>query len=140
MNSEGARKLSSSRVKTATVEAVSRTTGGSPRKPKGQGHLRRDEILKAASEIFVTDGYERATIRKIAQEVGISATALYIHFKDKDAIFLELSKDGLRGLETIHLELTRTVTDPVERVRLMMRAYIAFGRKNPSLYWLLFCM
>ena len=130
----------SSKIKRTSAKAAKKTLAGSLRKPKGYGHLRREEILRAAGDIFVTDGYERATIRKIAQAVGISATALYIHFKDKDAIFLELSKDGLRELEDVHLGLTRTVTDPVERARQMMRAYVAFGIKNPSLYWLLFCM
>ena len=42
------------------------------RKPKGEGHARRGEILAAAERIFVERGYEGATIRKIAEEVGLS--------------------------------------------------------------------
>src|SRR5580704_17835253 len=52
----------------------------SARKAKGDGHLRRAEILQAAELIFVRDGYQGATIRKIAEEVGVSSTALYMHF------------------------------------------------------------
>ncbi|PZQ45154.1 MAG: TetR/AcrR family transcriptional regulator, partial [Phenylobacterium zucineum] len=51
----------------------------SARKPKGEGHARRAEILAAAERIFVEVGYEGATIRKIAEEVGLSSTALYMH-------------------------------------------------------------
>ena len=43
----------------------------SARKAKGDGHLRRAEILEAAERIFVAEGYEGATIRKIADEVGV---------------------------------------------------------------------
>ena len=58
----------------------------SARKPKGDGHLRRAEILRAAERIFVAEGYEGATIRKIADEVGVSSTCLYMHFRDKDPV------------------------------------------------------
>ena len=58
----------------------------SVRKPKGEGHARRGEILAAAEQIFVAHGYEGATIRKIAEAVGLSSTALYLHFKDKAEI------------------------------------------------------
>ncbi|RZJ79161.1 MAG: TetR/AcrR family transcriptional regulator, partial [Brevundimonas sp.] len=54
----------------------------SARKPKGEGHSRRAEILAAAERIFVECGYEGATIRKIAEEVGLSSTALYMHFSE----------------------------------------------------------
>ena len=43
----------------------------SQRKPKGEGHARRAEILAAAERIFVEHGYEGATIRKIADEVAM---------------------------------------------------------------------
>ena len=62
----------------------------SARKAKGDGHMRRAEILQAAERIFVRDGYQGATIRKIADEVGVSSTALYMHFRDKDDILLEI--------------------------------------------------
>ena len=48
----------------------------SQRKPKGEGYARRAEILAVAERIFVEHGYEGATIRKIADEVGLSSTAL----------------------------------------------------------------
>ena len=114
--------------------------GRSGRKPKGEGYLRRAEILKVAQQIFVLEGYERSTIRKIAEQVGVSTTTLYMHFPDKDAIMLEISRDGLRELENIHDDFARRIADPVERLRLMMVAYVEFGRKNANLYELLFCL
>ena len=75
--------------------AVATATRKTARKAKGDGHLRRAEILEAAERIFVAEGYEGATIRKIADEVGVSSTALYMHFPDKAAI---LSTPGVIGV------------------------------------------
>ena len=53
------------------MDAVLNKPARSARKAKGDGHLRRVEILEAAERIFVADGYDGATIRKIADEVGV---------------------------------------------------------------------
>jgi AcrR family transcriptional regulator len=45
---------------------------------------------RPAKELFLRDGYEATTIRRIADVVGVSAPALYLYFKDKDAIMLAL--------------------------------------------------
>ena len=60
------------------------------RKRRGEGHTRREEILHAAKELFLEQGYEATTIRRIADRVGISAPALYLYFKDKEALMLAL--------------------------------------------------
>ena len=70
----------------------------SSRKPKGEGHARRAEILSAAERIFVEHGYEGATIRKIADEVGLSSTALYMHFADKAEILHEICREAFETL------------------------------------------
>ena len=60
------------------------------RKRRGEGHTRREEILQAAKELFLEQGYDSTTIRRIADRVGISAPALYLYFKDKEALMLAL--------------------------------------------------
>ena len=60
------------------------------RKRRGEGYTRRDEILLAAKELFLEEGYDSTTIRKIADRVGISAPALYLYFRDKEALLLAL--------------------------------------------------
>ena len=85
----------------------------SARKPKGDGHMRRGEILEAAQRIFLAEGYQGATIRKIADEVGVSSTALYMHFKDKDEILLEISDGAITRLLEINSEISARPIDPV---------------------------
>ena len=60
------------------------------RKRRGEGHTRREEILQAAKKLFLTEGYNATTIRRIADHVGVSAPTLYVYFQDKDAIMLAL--------------------------------------------------
>jgi AcrR family transcriptional regulator len=59
---------------------------------------RRAEILAAAERIFVEHGYEGATIRKIADEVGLSSTALYMHFSEKGEILHEICREAFEAL------------------------------------------
>ncbi len=112
--------------------------GKSARKPKGDGYLRRAEILQAAEAIFVRDGYEGATIRKIADEVGLSSTALYMHFRDKNEILSEICEGAIASLLASNTEISARPIDSVSRVRMMMESYFQFGLKNPNAYRLVF--
>ena len=111
----------------------------SARKAKGDGHLRRAEILRAAERIFVAEGYEGATIRKIADEVGVSSTCLYMHFRDKDQILLEICTAAMEELLALNNEIAARPVDAVERVRMMLTAYVEFALGNPNAYRLVFC-
>jgi AcrR family transcriptional regulator len=111
----------------------------STRKAKGAGHLRRGEILTAAERIFVREGYHGATIRKIADEVGVSSTALYMHFRDKSEILVEICESVFAQLIAQTDEIaTCTDLDPVDRVRRTLDGYISFGLEHPNAYQLVF--
>ena len=62
----------------------------SPRKAKGQGAERREEILAAALKLFTEFGLYAVSTRQIAQAVGISQPTLYAYFPTKDDIGREL--------------------------------------------------
>lgn len=111
----------------------------SRRKAKGDGHLRRGEILSAAERIFVEYGYEGATIRKIADEVGVSSTALYMHFRDKNEILVEICSDTVSNMIAVNEALVAQDMDPVLRVRQMLEGYVRFGFEHSNAYRLVFC-
>jgi len=121
------------------VTTILKTTRRSARKPKGDGHLRRGEILQAAERIFVAEGYQGATIRKIADEVGVSSTALYMHFRDKDEILLEICDRAIAQLLAANSDISARPIDALARVRLMLDAYITFAIENPNAYKVVFC-
>ena len=53
----------------------------------------KEKILKTATKLFCSSGYKGTSVRKIASEVGIRESALYNHFANKEAIFLEVAKN-----------------------------------------------
>lgn len=109
----------------------------SVRKPRGQGASRRGEILDAAKRIFLTDGFERATIRKIAEAVGVSPATLYVYFPDKDAIFRAIAESTFEALLE-RLQATQIGEPGIERFRAGLHAYVAFGLAHPDEYRLTF--
>jgi AcrR family transcriptional regulator len=111
----------------------------SARKARGFGHQRRLEILAAAERIFVTSGYEGATIRKIADEVGVSPTALYMHFPDKHAMLMEIGANALGQLTAEARIILNEPADAADRVRRILGAHMAFALKNQIAYRIVFC-
>ena len=118
-----------------TVFSAVAATG---RKRRGEGHTRRDEILHAAKALFLEQGYDSTTIRKIADRVGISAPALYLYFKDKEALMLALCDQTFGHLIEAINEIEKTVSDPLQRVRRFGEAYARFGLTHPDEYRLIF--
>lgn len=108
------------------------------RKKRGEGHTRRDEILWAAKDLFLKEGYEATTIRRIAEVVGVSAPALYLYFKDKEAILLALCDQTFGFLLEQMAEIEKQGLPPIERLRRCGEAYVRFALNNPREYWLTF--
>jgi len=94
-------------------------------------------ILDAARELFATEGYEAVTMRQIADRIEYTPTALYFHFQDKQALFRRLCAEDFGKLAARFQVLAR-VPDPVERLRLLARGYIAFALEHPNHYRLMF--
>ncbi len=110
----------------------------STRKPRGQGPSRRGEILDAAKRLFLTEGFEHATIRKIAAAVGVSAPTLYLYFPDKDAILKAIAESTFeRLLERLEAS-QRAAGSDLDRLRAGLSAYVGFGLAHPDEYRLTF--
>ena len=108
------------------------------RKPRGQGASRRGEILDAAKHLFAEEGVAHVTMRRIGAAVGVSPTALYMHFADKDALLAAIAQDTFAELlERLEQSQTPGQT-PLAGLRAGLRAYIAFGLARPDEYRLTF--
>lgn len=110
----------------------------STRKPRGQGAARRGEILAAAKRLFLEEGYEHATMRRIAAEIGVSAAALYGYFPDKEAILRAIAEATFGELLVRLEESQRGDALPLDRFKAGLGAYIAFGLAHPDEYRLTF--
>jgi AcrR family transcriptional regulator len=99
----------------------------------------RKKILDAARELFTREGYERVTMRAIADAIEYSPTAIYHHFADKDALVTALChQDFSRLLEAFGAQ--PPAPDPVENIRRLGHAYARFGLENPNHYRFMFMM
>lgn len=97
----------------------------------------RTRIMDAARELFLEEGYEAVTMRKIAEKIEYTPTAIYFHFKDKEALFRELCDTDFRTLQDTLQNLARH-PDPIERLRKMGQAYVSFTLDHPNHYRLMF--
>jgi len=97
----------------------------------------RTRILDAARELFASEGVDSVTMRRIAERIEYSPTAIYFHFRDKDALLAELCDCDFRSFAEGFQVIAR-IADPVARLRAAGEAYVDFGLKNPSHYRLMF--
>jgi AcrR family transcriptional regulator len=97
----------------------------------------QEKILGAARELFVKEGVEAVSMRKIAAAIDYTAAGLYTHFKDKDELVRSLCRHDFAAFGQTMGRLGK-VADPVERIAQMGMAYIRFAAEHPSHYRLMF--
>src|SRR5437763_13547882 len=97
----------------------------------------RQKLLEAARRMFVQRGYEGTTMRAIAAKVGYTPTAIYHHFRDKEALVTELSTLDFRAFAGA-LKRIGAVADPVDRLQQMGVAYAEFAAMHPMQYQFMF--
>lgn len=97
----------------------------------------RTKILDAARELFAAEGYDRVTMRKLAERIEYSPTAIYVHFPDKLAVMRALCERDFLTLAKQFQRIAK-VADPIERMREVGRAYTAFALAHPNHYQLMF--
>ncbi len=100
----------------------------------------KDLILSAAREIFLSEGYENTSIRKIATKIEYSPGIIYNHFKDKNDLLLALHDKAFEcKIEALFLSV-QNMPDPLERLQATGRGYIQYGIDNPQDYELMFIL
>ncbi|MFM8819998.1 MAG: TetR/AcrR family transcriptional regulator [Phenylobacterium sp.] len=114
--------------------------GRSPRKPRGRGAERREEILDAAQNLFARQGVFGVSTREIAASLGLSQPALYTHFRNKEDILAELVERAFSELGRRMIALpVAEVTGRAALLR-MGRIYIDFGLEQPDAYRIAFML
>jgi AcrR family transcriptional regulator len=97
----------------------------------------RHKILDAARELFVHEGYEAVSMRRIAEAIEYSPTAIYVHFKDKADLMKELCHTDYEAF-TSQAQQFAQVANPIQRIRLLARSYIQFAIEHPNHFRLMF--
>ncbi len=100
--------------------------------------LLRREILDAARALFIREGYDNVSMRKIAEKIDYSPTTIYLYFKDKQDLLFALCEETFSGLVQELSALEKTSRDPVEGLRKGLKTYVEFGLRHPQHYLLTF--
>lgn len=97
----------------------------------------RNALLKTATAIVAEGGADKASIREIASRAEVSATALYRHFPDKEALLVAVAEQGLKELKNT-LKKADAAAHYGEALKAQAVAYVTFAQKQPSLFRLMF--
>jgi len=106
------------------------------RKTKHKVDLKKS-ILDAAKKLFLEQGYEATSIRKIAAEIEFSPTTIYLYYKDKNEIAHALHEEGFKLLSE-KFQVLAQVEHPFERLKAMGRIYMQFALENRDFYEIMF--
>jgi AcrR family transcriptional regulator len=99
----------------------------------------RRAILDAARELFVVEGFQNVSIRKIAERIEYSPAAIYGYFPSKDDIFFALAEEGFRLLCDRGAAPRATDQPPsLDRLRGVFRRLYEFSRDHPQYFALMF--
>ena len=111
------------------------TTVRKARSRRGEGEKLRDEILDATETLLVEVGDENAvSIRAVAEAVGKTAPAIYMHFSDKDELIQAVCMRRFEEFDRALEDAGAKSDDPLESLRLRGEAYVRFGLDHPEHY------
>lgn len=93
----------------------------------------RNTLLAIAIEMLAKNGVQSLSLRKIAQQVGVSHNAPYMHFADKEALLVAIAEEGFRQLST-EVDSAISQTDHSIRQQLIAasQAYVNFALNHPN--------
>lgn len=94
----------------------------------------REGILEGARQIAQSEGWSNVTIRKVADYIEYSPSMVYEYFANKEAILLELFRQGFQQLDRALQDAAQSTSEPRLRLERMALAYWQFARSNPELY------
>ena len=109
------------------------------RNPRGEGGRLREQLVQAAAEVLDEVGdASLLSVRAIARCAGVSPTALYLHFPDRDALVAAAVEAGFKAFNEALLAATRSESDPFAALEATSLAYLGFAERQPALYSVLF--
>lgn len=98
----------------------------------------RETLIEASAHIIKVQGLESLSLRKLADQVGVSRAAPYHHFKDKNALLAAVAEAGFEALRTQLNNVVNQDKPLLNRLREAVKDYLAFAHEHPTQYDLMF--
>ncbi len=112
--------------------------GTQERRTRAKDQLRK-KILDAATALFVDEGYEHVSMRKIAERIEYAPSTIYLHFRDKVDLVANICIGAFTELDRRLDSIIGRRLPPMETLRLCLRQYVQFGLDHPAYYIFVFC-
>ncbi len=98
----------------------------------------RAGLIDAATQIVETEGVMALSLRGVARQAGVSQTAPYHHFADKEALLAAVAETGFRGLSEAMGTYNQGVESAGAQIVALGHAYVSFATANPGRFRLMF--
>ncbi len=96
------------------------------------------KILKTALELFSSRGYSETKMKDIAHEAGMSVGALYLRFRNKEDLCLELVRDQTKDYEDLAANIVESGRDPVQALKDYISFCLGYALKKKQLISMLY--
>jgi AcrR family transcriptional regulator len=97
----------------------------------------RDRILACACDLYLRDGVDGFSMRKLARSVGVTAPALYRHFEGREKLLLQVVGEGYK-VQIQYLHRALAGQSPAQRFRMAGWEYLNFALEHPRYYQILY--
>lgn len=97
----------------------------------------RERILEVATRLFARKGYGSTPVREVVEAAGVTKPTLYYYFQNKEALFIEAVKRQMNGYTQDIADATSWEGPIAERLRRILRAYIARVTTDTDGIWLM---
>jgi len=94
-------------------------------------------IIKTVMQLFIEEGIDNVSLRKIAEKIEYSPGSIYSYFKDKGEIIHAIHTEGFEKLYAFQRTLD-VIKNPLEKLTKMGELYMKFAMDNPDYYDLMF--
>ncbi len=122
----------------AKITQAHRVRQASRARREQQKESLRRVILDAAGELFLEQGYEGFSMRRVAERIGYSATTIYRYYEDKDDLLFAVVNEGFSEFARQLAEAADGASNPLKRLEALWHAYFRFGLENPVYYQMMF--
>ncbi|MCB1476179.1 MAG: TetR/AcrR family transcriptional regulator [Rhodobiaceae bacterium] len=99
-----------------------------------RGRARREQILRAAEQVFAERGFSDTSISDITRVAGTAQGTLYIYFNSKEDIFRELVAEMGHLTRTVVAEAIGSAKGRLEAEKIGLRTFLEFVAERPALY------
>ncbi len=110
-----------------------------PRNVRGEGDRLREQLLEATVSLLESEGdAARLSVRAIAKAAGVSPTALYLQFPDRDTLVSAAVDRGFAAFNETLRSAAESESEPRAQLRVTGVAYLNFAESQPALYAVIF--